>query len=197
MLARDRRRGLVHAASGLAVSMALLLVAANVGRNQYLSSLRPASPRPATAAVIDTVDAVAARHGPDRARSWPPSSPSWPSWSASARSAGGCPERTAPSWLTGGPVHDTVAAHRRAFQWLVLVLGLVVLVLWNQPTVLVALIIVLVTLFVVMLVGLYGRTAPAAGRHHPATAGDGTRPPIRRLPVGPGRGPRGRRPGER
>ena len=39
LLARDRRRGLVHAASGLAVTMALLLIAANVGRNQYLSSL--------------------------------------------------------------------------------------------------------------------------------------------------------------
>ena len=44
-----------------------------------------------------------------------------------------------------------------------LVLGLVVLVLWNQPTVLVALVIVLVTLFVVMLVGLYGGAA-----HRPA-----------------------------
>ena len=77
-------------------------------------------------------------------------------------------ERTAPSWLSSGPVYNTVAAHRRAFQWGVLVLGLVVLVLWNQPTVLAALIIVLVTLFVVMLIGLFGAkrratAAPPAG----------------------------------
>ncbi len=58
LLARDRRRGVVHAASGLAVSMALLLVAANVGRNQYLSSLKASQPKDATAAIIDTVDAA-------------------------------------------------------------------------------------------------------------------------------------------
>jgi putative effector of murein hydrolase LrgA (UPF0299 family) len=155
LLARDRRRGLVHAASGLALSMALLLVAANVGRNQYLSSLKVGQARDTTAAIIDTVDAAlldtvrtvlvlatvvavaAVVVGLGPVRRW-------------------MHERTMPSWLTGGPVHDTVAAHRRAFQWGVLVLGLVVLVLWNQPTVKVAVIIVLVTLFVVMLVGLYG-----------------------------------------
>jgi hypothetical protein len=85
-------------------------------------------------------------------------------------------ERTAPSWLSSGPVHDTVAGHRRAFQWGVLVLGLVVLVLWNQPTVLVALIIVLVTLFVVMLVGLYGARRPTPGG--PPTDAAGPGPPV-------------------
>jgi len=161
LLARDRRRGLVHAASGLAVSMALLLIAANVGRNQYLSSLNVHQSKEATAAVIDTVDAalldsvrwilaiaaivaiVAFVVGLGPVRRW-------------------LHERKAPSWLSSGPVYDTVSGHRKAFQWGVLVLGLVVLVLWNQPTVLVALIIVLVTLFVVMVVGLYGaRRAPA------------------------------------
>ena len=128
LTARDRRRGLVHAASGLAVSMALLLVAANVGRNQYLSSLRPGQSRPANAAIIDTVDAalldlvrtvlvvaavvavVAFVVGLGPVRRW-------------------LHERTPPHWMTGGRVHDTVAAHRGAFQWLVVVLGLVVLVL--------------------------------------------------------------------
>jgi hypothetical protein len=38
VLSRDRRKGLVHAATGLAVSMALLLIVANIGRNQYLTS---------------------------------------------------------------------------------------------------------------------------------------------------------------
>ena len=174
VLARDRRRGLVHAASGLAVSMAILLIAANVGRNQYLSSLRPNQSRAANAAVIDTVDAalldtvrtvlivaaivaiVAFVVGLGPVRRW-------------------MHERKAPSWLSSGPVHDTVAAHRRAFQWGVLVLGLVVLVIWNQPTVMVALIIVLVTLFVVMLVGLYGAKRTNTGG-----------PPAGATGVGPG-----------
>jgi hypothetical protein len=173
LLARDRRRGLVHAASGLAVSMALLLVAANVGRNQYLSSLKPSQSRPATAAVIDTVDAalldtvrtvliiaavvaiVAFVVGLGPVRRW-------------------TRERTMPKWLSSGPVYRTVAAHRRAFQWGVLVLGLVVLVLWNQPTVKVAVIIVLVTLFVVMLVGLFGAQRSAGGQ--PSDVGSGPSP---------------------
>jgi len=89
-------------------------------------------------------------------------------------------ERTLPSWVTGGPVHHAVAAHRKAYQWLVVVLGLVVLVVWNQPTVKVALIIVLVTLFVVMLVGLYGRRPAASGSDDP-TGGSG---PGSAVPVG-------------
>jgi hypothetical protein len=172
LLARDRRRGLVHAASGLAVSMAVLLIAANVGRNQYLSSLNVRQSRAATAAVIDTVGAalldtvrtvlivaavvalVAFVVGLGPVRRW-------------------MHERTMPAWLSAGPVHNTVAGHRRAFQWGVLILGLVVLVLWNQPTVLVALIIVLVTLFVVMLVGLYGARRPTTGGPPTDAAGPG------------------------
>ncbi len=188
LLARDRRKGLVHAASGLFVAMAILLVGANVGRNQYLSSLKASQPKDATAAVIDTVDArlldsvrvilvvsaivaiVAFVVGLGPVRRW-------------------LEERRTPSWLTGGPVHDTVSAHRKAFQWGVLVLGLVVLVLWNQPTVLVALIIVLVTLFVVMLVGLYGaRRTPseqAAGSHGGPDGGpDGGTGPVEPVPAG-------------
>jgi len=167
LLARDRRRGLVHAASGLFVSMALLLIGANVGRNQYLSSLKVAQSRATTAAIIDTVDAalldtvrtvlvvagivalVAVVVGLGPVRRW-------------------AKERTMPSWLSGGPVHDAVAAHRTAFQWGVLVLGLVVLVLWNQPTVAVALVIVLVTLAVVGLVGLYGGRRPSGERPGPS-----------------------------
>ena len=173
VMAKDRRRGLVHAASGLAVSMAVLLVAANVGRNQYLQSLRPGQSRPATAAVIDTVDAslldsvrtilvlaavvaiVAFVVGLGPVRRW-------------------MAHRELPAWLATGRVHDTVAAHRTAFQWLVVVLGLVVLVLWNQPTALVAVIVVLVTFFFVIVVGLYGRTPAASGPSSPP--GDGSTP---------------------
>ena len=177
VLARDRRRGLVHAASGLAVSMAVLLIAANVGRNQYLSSLKVGQSTAATAAVIDTVDAalldsvrvilivaavvaiVAFVVGLGPVRRW-------------------MHDRETPSWLSSGPVHDTVAGHRRAFQWGVLVLGLVVLVLWNQPTVLIALIIVLVTLFLVMLVGLYGGRRGTTGEPPTDATGAGPGPAV-------------------
>ena len=179
LLAKDRRRGLVHAASGLAVSMAVLLIAANVGRNQYLQSLSPRQSKAATTAVIDTVDAslldsvrtvlvlaavvalVAFVVGLGPVRRW---------WA----------NRATPSWLTSGPVHDVVAAHRRAFQWVVVALGLVVLVLWNQPTVKVALIVVLVTLFFVIVVGVYGRTTADPG----PTPSDGGPPTDTGVPAG-------------
>ncbi len=177
LLAKDRRRGLVHASAGLAVSMAVLLIAANVGRNQYLASLKPNQSTATAAAVIDTVDAslldsvrtvlivaaviavIAFVLGLGPVTRW-------------------IETRNPPAWMTGGPVHDTVAAHRKAFQWLVVVLGLVVLVLWNQPTVAVALIIVLVTLFVVMLVGLYGRTPKGGGTPPAVGPGPGADPEL-------------------
>ena len=180
LLARDRRRGLVHAASGLAVSMALLLIAANVGRDQYLSSLKVSQSKAATKAVIDTVDAalldlvrtvliiaavvaiVAFVVGLGPVRRW-------------------TRERTMPKWMSSGPVYGTVAAHRKAFQWIVLVIGLVVLVLWNQPTVEVALIIVLITLFVVMLVGLFGAKRSPSQQSPGAGDGPGPDPAV---PVG-------------
>jgi len=160
MLAVNRRRGLVHAASGLAVTMALLLIGANVGRNQYLDSLLPSQSKAAAGVLIDTVDAtlvdsirtvlivsalvalVAFIVGIGAVRRW-------------------FADRKKPAWLSGGPVHDTVATHRGAFQWLVALIGLVVLVLWNQPTVKVALIVVLVTLLFVGMVGAFAgrRTA--------------------------------------
>jgi len=177
LLARDRRRGLVHAASGLFVSMALLLITANVGRNQYLSSLKVTQSRATTAAVIDTVDAalldtvravlvlagivalVAFLVGLGPVRRW-------------------MRERTMPSWLSSGPVYDAVSGHRKAFQWGTLVLGLVVLVLWNQPTVKVAMIIVLVTLFVVMLVGIYGGTRSTSTESPDDATGAGPGPAL-------------------
>ena len=58
VLARDRRRGLVRAAAGLALSMALILVLIAVGRNQYIAGLDPPQSPEAAAAVIDTVTAT-------------------------------------------------------------------------------------------------------------------------------------------
>ncbi len=162
ILTRNRRRGLVRAAAGLALSMALILVILAVVRNQYLSGLSPDRSVAANKAVIDTVSAslvdsvrtimvVAALvaigallAGNTRLRSW-------------------LAERRWPQWMTAGPVHDFVGAHRRGLQWAVLGVGLLVMVVWSNPTTLVVVVVLLVTLALVGLVGLLaGRRPPAA-----------------------------------
>ncbi len=159
ILTENRRRGLVRAAVGLALSMALVLVVASVGRNQYLSSLLPSQPKDAATVVIDTVSAVlldtirtvmivaalvavgALIAGNAHLRSW-------------------LGNRGAPSWMTEGPVHGFAAAHRKGLQWGVLGLGLLLLVAWSNPTPLVAVVVVLVALGLVGLVGLFARRRP-------------------------------------
>lgn len=178
VLTSDRRRGLVRAATGLALSMGLILIVVAVARNQYLSGLPPARSRAANAAVIDTVSSqlrgtvrivliVAALvavgavvAGNTRLRAW-------------------LAARGSPGWMTGGPVHTFVAAHRKGLQWTVLGLGLAVLVIWNQPTALVAVVVVLIALVVVALIGLLG-----GGR--PAPVGSGGAGPTGAPPLGPG-----------
>jgi hypothetical protein len=82
-----------------------------------------------------------------------------------------------PGWITGGPVHDFVALHRKALQWLVLAVGLVILVIWGNPTTLVAVVVVLVTLAVVGLVGLFARGGPrVAAVTGPSGAAPGPEP---------------------
>ena len=56
-LTRNRRKGLVRSAGGLALSMALILVLIAVGRNQYIAGLKPPQSPEAASAVIDTVTA--------------------------------------------------------------------------------------------------------------------------------------------
>ncbi len=187
-LARDRRRGLVRAASGLALSMALVLVVASLGRSHYLSSLGPTQSRPATEAVIDTVSAslldtvrtlfvvaavivlVAVAVGNSSVRAW-------------------MVDRHKPSWMTGGPVHDFAAAHRRGLQWGVIGLAMLLLVVWNQPTALVAVVVVLVALALVALIGLL------AGRNRKSGSGGPDEGPVdgvRAVVAGPrGEGPVG------
>jgi hypothetical protein len=165
-LARNRRRGLVRAAAGLALSMALILVVAGVGRDQYLSSLLQSQSKPAAAAVFDTIAALLL----DSVRTimfvavavalvaffvgnrW-------------LRQQAG--RLHAPGWLTDGPVPTFVGVHRKGLQWAVLGVGLFILVVWTNPTALVAVIVVLVTLAFVGLIGfLAGRRphpAPGAG----------------------------------
>ncbi|HEX3981073.1 MAG TPA: hypothetical protein VHW93_07610 [Acidimicrobiales bacterium] len=168
VLARNRRRGLVRAATGLALSMALILVVIAVARNQYLGSLHVGQSLAANSAAIDIVTsslragvriilivaAVVAIL-------------SLVAGSKYVRSK--ADGERAPDWLTQGPVHDFVAAHRRALQWMILVVGLLVLVVWSEPTALVAVVVILITLAVIGLVGLYGGRSPT-----PAVAGLGT-----------------------
>jgi hypothetical protein len=171
VLAVNRRRGLVRAGLGLAISMALILVIVAVARNQYLSGLDPSRSKPANAAVIDTVSAglldtvrtvlvlsalvalVAFLAGNARVRRF-------------------FADRSWPAWTTSGPVHGFVAAHRRALQWATLGVALFVLVVWNQPTVLVAIVVLLVALAVVGLIGVWGRGAPAS----PSPGAEGASP---------------------
>jgi len=163
-LARNRRKGLVRAGAGLALSMGIILVAVSVGRNQYLSSLSPDQSKPANAAVIDTVSAplqdgvrtiviIAAVVAVIAVLAGVP---------AIQRLVA---RRSGPSWLSAGPFHDFVSAHRRGLQWAVLAVGLFVLVVWNKPTTLVAVIVVLITLALIGLVGLVAgrRGAPSPG----------------------------------
>jgi hypothetical protein len=161
VLARNRRRGLVRAAVGLALGMAVILVAIAVGRYQYISGLKPPQSPDAASAVIDTVTAnlrevvriililaaVVAVIALVAGNTW-------------VRAKVG--EMGKPGWATGGPVHDFVGAHRKALQWGILALALVILVIWSNPTTLVAVVVILIALALIGVVGLFGRTAPRA-----------------------------------
>jgi hypothetical protein len=163
VLVRNRRRGLVRAAAGLALSMAAVLVVIGVARHQYLSGLSPNQSVAANQAVIDTVTAklrlglriilgvsiliavVALVAGNRRLKAW--------------ASRGDRAEN---------PVHGFVAGHRGILQWCVLGLGVVVLVVWSEPTTLVAVIVVAIALVLIGAIGIYGATrrplSPAAVR---------------------------------
>jgi multisubunit Na+/H+ antiporter MnhF subunit len=155
VLARNRRRGVVRAAIGLALSMAVVLVVVAVGRNQYLSGLSPSQSVAANQAVIDTVTAnlrlglriilavsaviavVAALAGNRRFRAW-----------------------VSRDDRPDNPVHQFVADHRKGLQWGALGLALLVLVVWSEPTTLVAIVVVAIALVLIGAVGVYG-----ANRH--------------------------------
>ena len=167
-LARNRRRGLVRATAGLALSMAVILVAIAVGRNQYIAGLHPPQSPDAAAAVIDTVtatlrdtvriilivSALVAIGGLVAGNAWV---------------RGKVGDMRKPGWVTGGPVHGFVSLHRKALQWSVLALGLLILVIWSNPTTLVAIIVVVITLVVVGLVGLFAGRGPRPALAGPAT----------------------------
>jgi hypothetical protein len=159
VLTRPRRRGVVRATTALAFSMTLILVFLALARNHYLSGLSPSQSVAANAAVIGTVTAALRRGiriiliaslvlaviamivGNDRVRT---------------RLA----KREMPRWMTDGPFHGFVVRHRRGLQWLVLALGVLVLVIWSSPTTLVAIIVVLSTLALMGVIGLFAGHQP-------------------------------------
>jgi hypothetical protein len=130
-----------------------------LARNHYLSGLSPSQSVAANAAVIGTVTAALRRGiriiliaslvlaviamivGNDRVRT---------------RLA----KREMPRWMTDGPFHGFVVRHRRGLQWLVLALGVLVLVIWSSPTTLVAIIVVLSTLALMGVIGLFAGHQP-------------------------------------
>jgi hypothetical protein len=151
-----------------------------VARNQYLSSLGPSRSRAANAAVIDTVTvalrdmtrtvlivaaviaAVAVIAGNRQFRAW-------------------LRRRDKPAWMTRGPVHRFVVSHRVGVQWSVLAVGLVILVIWSNPTALVAVVVVLIALALVGAVGVLAAvgSGPDAGVARAGSAfgpGDPIRP---------------------
>jgi hypothetical protein len=163
LLTENRRRGLVRASVALAVGMGVLLVGVALGRDVYLNALGTSVSLPAAANAYDAITAfplgttrvvllisviialIAIAVGNNRLRAW-------------ARSV------DKPNWLAESAVHRWVRAHRRLLQWAVLAIGFVVIVVWNNPTPLVALVIVVVDLAVVGLIGLMaGRRAVLAG----------------------------------
>jgi hypothetical protein len=159
---------LVRAAAGLALSMVVLLVVVNAATSQYLSGVDPPGTRAAQAAVIDAVSAPLT----DGARTVLVVAAVVALLAVAAglsvvqRLLAG---RRLPAWMTGGPVHAFAVTHRVGLQWGVLAVGLFVVVVWNQPTVLVAVIVVLITVAAVGLVGLFAtrRPPPALGTPGP------------------------------
>ncbi len=168
LAAIDRRRGLVRAAAGLALTMGSILVLLAFGENHYLSTLGPSRSRAANQALIDIVTgglrgtlrsvffaaalvaAIALLAGNQWLRSF-------------------AHDRNWPAWTALVAVRRFVSDHRRVARWVVSGLGLVLVVLWPGPTPLVVVIIVVVVAMVLALVALLSapvrpvRPAPPTG----------------------------------
>jgi hypothetical protein len=168
LLAINRRKGFVRATAGVVVSMALLLISFDIGRNQYLHALPKSA---AVAAASDAYDIVTA----------PPLTTiriilvvalvacliaiaAGNTWVRAHLGAG-----RRPSWLVDGPFLRFVTAFRHAIEWVVAGIGAVVLIAWDNPTPLVVIVVALVTLAVIVLVAAVAKPR----RPQPALAGAG------------------------
>jgi hypothetical protein len=171
LLALNRRKGFVRATAGLAVSMALLLISFDIGRNQYLHALPKGT---VVAAASDAYDIVTA----------PPLTAIRIVLAVAlvacliAIAAGSTWVRThlaggrSPSWLRDSPFLRFVSTFRHAIEWVVAGIGLLVLIAWNNPSPLVVIVVALVTVAVIALI-----VAVAKPRGpQPALAGAGPAP---------------------
>jgi len=162
LLALNRRRGFVRATLGLAVSMGLILLGFDIGRNIYLHALPSSIPSNAAASAYDIITShplVAAR------------------WilgvslvAALIALAVGNPWIRAhlqtlqrPSWLKDGPFIRFVTTFRKALMWVVVGIGALVLFTWDNPSAAVVIVVVLVTAAVVALVSFVTHGPAAAG----------------------------------
>ena len=166
ILVPNRRRGLVRVALALALTMALLLIGASVGRNHYLNSLKP-QPRGVAGAILDALSSIVL----DTARSifivaLLVALGAVLAGNAALRHA--LSRRQPPPFVTRGAGHEFLQAHRARAQWGVFGLGVLVLVVWNEPTAFVAVVTVLVTLAVVGVVGVLAGASPTTGAEPPA-----------------------------
>jgi hypothetical protein len=176
LLTQNRRRGLVRASVALALGMGVLLVGVAVGRNLYLNALGPSVSKPAAASAYDAITAfplgttrvvllisviiaaISMAVGSNRLRTW-------------VRSVDG------PNWFADSAAHRWVRVHRRLLQGATLAIGFVVIVVWDNPTPLVAIVIVAIDLAGVGLIAMMaGRHTAMAG----VPAGPGSEPPRRK-----------------
>ncbi|MGO9028737.1 MAG: hypothetical protein ACLQOZ_08950 [Acidimicrobiales bacterium] len=156
LLALDRRRGFVRATTGLGISMALMLVASDFSRDQYLHAVANTLPLAAAAASYDIVTAdplgtirailvvslIAALIGAAL---------------GNARLRAGLGALEQPAWMVDGPVIRFVTTYRKALQWTVVGVGALILFTWVNPTPLVVVVLALVVLAVGALIGFAAR----------------------------------------
>ncbi len=173
-LNRDRRKGFVRTMTGLALSMAIVLVVFAVGRNYYLGSQLGSLTTQAEAAIIDAVLALLL----DTVRII--------MWLAAALAVVGVLAGNAtvrawvtgvrPHWLLAGPFHDFLARARRPLQWSILAIGLIILVTRTNPSLSAVLVTLLITLALIGLIGLLvglGSSPGAEAEGTPPSAVDG------------------------
>jgi hypothetical protein len=168
VLARNHRRGLVRAAFGLAISMALILVILSVATNQYLGSLSPSQSVAANKAVIDivtnslreTIRIILIVSAIIAVGALIAGNARLGAWSAEMRR---------PRWMTEGPTHAFLARYRRGLQWGVLGLALLILVIWSSPTTLVAVVLVVIALVIDVLLQFLAGGKPTSQAVEPGT----------------------------
>ena len=181
LLAINRRKGFTRAAGGMAVSMGVLLAGFDIGRNQYLHALPSSAPLTAAESAYDIITAqplrairiilvlslIAAVIALALGNTW-------------LRAVLG--NLRTPSWLEEGPFIQVLTTFRRAFEWIIVVIGGLILFTWDNPTPLVVIVVVLVVFALVALIayvakpGVPGMELAIPGASSAATATEADTP---------------------